>query len=191
MRGTPWFSALRIGGGNFSRGRLWLFMMLTLASFSLHAKRDAHGNEPDTFDFDETLVEKWKESDVVVPSYPNDRDLLAVPMPSTDTLKIYIDRQSLSRAPDRVARFTLVLESPSGARNVFFDGLRCETRQYKTYATGTANRTFVPVKNPSWQIIPRPEINAFRDYLARSYVCDTHGSARTPEDLVRLIKYGP
>jgi hypothetical protein len=188
---TPWFSALRIGGGNFSRGRLLLFMMLTLVIFPLHAKRDAHGNEPDTFDFDETLVEKWKESDVAVPPYPNDRDLLAVPMPSADTLKIYVDRQSISRAPDLVARFTLVVESPSGARSVFYDGLRCETRQYKTYAIGTANRTFVPVEHPPWRVIPRPEINAFRDYLYRSYVCDKHDSARPPEDLVRLIKYGP
>jgi hypothetical protein len=190
MRGTTGFSALRIGGGNFSRSRLWLIMMLILVTFPLHAKRDAHGNEPDTFDFDETLVEQWKESDVAVPPYPNDRDLLAVPMPSTGTLKIYIDRPSISRAPDRVARFTLVTESPSGARNVFYDGLRCETRQYKTYAIGTANRTLVPVENPTWRIIPRPAINAFRDYLYRSYVCDKHDSARTPEDLVRLIKHG-
>ncbi len=157
----------------------------------LYAEKDQFGYGTENFHFDESLVEKWKESKFTVPSYPNDRDLLTVSMPTSSTLKIYIDSKSISRAPDRVARFTLVVESPSGARNVFYDGLRCETREYKTYAIGTANNTFTPVKDPTWQRIPQPEFNAFRDYLYRHYVCDKNAFARSPEDLVRLIKYGP
>lgn len=166
-------------------------MTLAFTAYPLHAKRDVFGNEPDTFSFDESLAEKWKESEVAIPPYPDDRDLLPVPLQATDTLKIYIDRKSISRAPDRVVRFSLVVESPSGARSVFYDGLRCETREYKTYAIGTANRTFALRPNPSWQTIPRSETNAFRDHLYRRYVCDEHDSARAPEDLVRLLKYQP
>lgn len=168
-------------------------MALALTAYPLQAavELDKYGNEVDVIPFDETYAKKWKESKVAIPSYPDDRNLLPVPMNVNDTLKIYIDSKSLTRAKDLVERFTLVVESPSGARSVFYDGLRCETRQYKTYAIGTANHTFEAVKEPRWRTIPRAAINAFRDNLYRNYICDGHASARKPEAIVRLLKYQP
>ncbi|MHB8534375.1 MAG: CNP1-like family protein [Sulfuricaulis sp.] len=188
MQGTHWFSALGIGGSKFSHGRRLLFAALVLTAQSLHA--DA-GNYDQNIPFDEKYVEKWKESQIVLPSYPDDRNLIPVPMNVTDTLKIYIDGKSISRAKDLVARFSLVVESPSGARSVFYDGLRCETRQYKTYAIGSAKHSLEPASDPQWRPIPRPEINAFRDDLYRRYVCDSHNSARSPQDIVRALTYQP
>jgi hypothetical protein len=167
--------------------RLLLSLSLSVAISPLHAARDQFGYGPETFDFDESKVEKWKEAEVSLPPYPKDQDLLTVPLPATDTLKIYIDRMSLSRGPDRVARFSLVVESPSGARNVFYEGLRCETREYKTYAVGTPEQAFTPVKQAAWRRIPQPAMNAFRYYLYRDFICDAHTSARTPKELVRLL----
>jgi hypothetical protein len=193
MRGTHWISALRIGGSRLSIVRYLLFMALALTAYPLRAavELDKYGDEMDTVPFDETYAKKWKESNVTIPSYPDDRDLVPVPMGVNDTLKIYIDSKSISRAPDLVARFSLIVESPSGARSVFYDGMRCETRQYKTYAIGTANHTFEAVKDPQWRTIPRSEINSFRDNLYRHYICDGHSSARTPEAIVHLLKYQP
>jgi hypothetical protein len=193
MRGTHWISALRIGGSRLSIVRYLLFMALALTAHPLRAavELDKYGDEMDTVPFDETYAKKWKESNVTIPSYPDDRDLVPVPMGVNDTLKIYIDSKSISRAPDLVARFSLIVESPSGARSVFYDGMRCETRQYKTYAIGTANHTFEAVKDPQWRTIPRSEINSFRDNLYRHYICDGHSSARTPEAIVHLLKYQP
>lgn len=191
MRGTSRISALRIGSRRFSISRLLLALAFAIATHSVHAKRDVFGEEPNEFPFDEKYTEKWKESEITLPPYPDDRDLLQVPMNSADTLKIYIDEKSISRAPDRVARFSLVVESPSGARSVFYDGYRCETRQYKTYAIGTTQQTWTPVANPQWQAVPRSEINAFRDNIYRHYVCDENKSARVPKDIRRLLKNQP
>ncbi len=189
MRGTHWFSALRIGGSRLSIACYLLFAALALAAHPLRADSDNYGDEYGNIHFDEKYVKKWKESKVPIPPYPDDRNLLPVPMNVTDTLKIYIDSRSLSRAEDLVERYTLVVESPSGARSVFYDGMRCETRQYKTYAIGTADHRLDPVSDPQWRTIPRAEINAFRDNLYRHYICDGHASARTPEEIVRLLKY--
>ena len=104
MQGATRFIACRIGGKRFFFGRLLLSLALFAAIHPLHAKRDQYGTEPEYFDFDESKVEKWKESEIILPPYPKDQDLLAVPLPVTDTLKIYIDRASLSRGVDRVAR---------------------------------------------------------------------------------------
>ena len=155
------------------------------------AKKDIYGDEPSEFSFDEKYTEKWKESDIVLPPYPEDRDLLPVAMNSTDTLKIYIDSKSISRAPDLVARFALIVESPSGARSVFYDGYRCETQQYKTYAIGTSQHTWSLVANPQWQTVTRSEINAFRDVIYRRYICDAQKSAPSPEDLRRQLQNNP
>jgi CNP1-like family len=187
MQGATRFISQRVGEKGFFFARLLLSLALSAAIYPLHAKRDAYGMEKEYFDFDESQVEQWKESEPSLPPYPRDENLLVVPLPPTDTLKIYIDRASLLRGPDRVARFSLVVESPSGARSIFYDGLRCETREYKTYAIGSPEQTFTPVKDATWRPIPRPASNAFRYQLYQHYICDAHASARTPEDLVRLL----
>ena len=191
MRGTAWYSALRIGGCPFSLVRLFMVMALVVAAYPLQAMRDKNGDEAQDFNFNEKYVDNWKEAKVAIPAYPNESNLLQVPLPVSERLKIYIDLKSVSLAPDRVSRFSYVVESPSGARNVFYDGFRCETQQYKTYAIGTSIHSFEPVAKPQWRTISRPEINAFRYQLYRNYVCDDHASARTPEDLARQLKNQP
>ena len=191
MRGTSRISALRIRSRRFAISLPLLALAFAIVALPVLAKKDIYGDEPNEFSFDEKYVEKWKESAIVLPAYPDDRDLLPVAMNSTDTLKIYIDGKSISRAQDLVVRFALIVESPSGARSVFYDGYRCETRQYKTYAIGTAQRTWSPVANPRWQTVSRSEINAFRDIIYRRYACDGQKSARTPEDLRRQLQYQP
>lgn len=191
MRGTSRISVLRIGRRRCAISLPLLAVALAIVAHPVLAKKDIYGEEPNEFPFDEKYVEKWQESAITLPPYPDDRDLLPVAMNSTDTLKIFIDSKSITRAPDLVARFALLVESPSGARSVFYDGYRCETRQYKTYAIGTTQRTWSPAANPQWLTIPRSEINAFRDVIYRRYVCDGQKSARSPEDLRRLLQDQP
>jgi hypothetical protein len=191
MRGTTRISALRIGRRRFTISLLLLPLAFAMVVHPALAKKDIYGDESNEFPFDEKYTEKWKESAIELPPYPDDRDLLPVAMSNTATLKIYIDGKSISRAQDLVARFALIAESPSGARSVFYDGYRCETRQYKTYAIGTSQHTWSPVADPQWLTVPRAEINAFRDVIYRRYVCDGQKSARSPEELRHLLQYQP
>lgn len=178
-------SASRNREKSFLFSHLLLSLALFAAVYPIHA--DRYGMEKEYFDFDESQVEKWKESAVNLPSYPKDADLLPIPPETADTAKAFIDRRSISRGTDRVARFTLVIESPSRARSVFYEGLRCETREYKTYAIGTLEGSLQPSKEAVWRKIPKPSSNAFRHQLFHRYICDENSSARTPEDVVRLL----
>jgi len=191
MRGTSRISALWIGSRRFAISLPLLALAFAIVAHPVLAKKDVYGEEPSEFSFDEKSTEKWKESAVVLPPFPDDRNLLPVAMGSTDTLKIYIDGISISRAQDRVVRFALIVESPSGARSVFYDGYRCETRQYKTYAIGTPQHAWTTIADPQWRTVPRSEVNSFRDNIYRRYVCDDNKSARAPEDLRRLLKNQP
>ncbi len=156
---------------------------------SLPAASDG-GNALKGWAYDPTLTEQWKESPTVLPEPPpaNSR-LLAVPMGPTDTLKLYVDPPSLSRLKDGVVRLTLAVVSPGGVRNVFHDGFRCETKEFKTYAIGKPDGTWMPVKDPEWQKVPFYPSNAFRDTLMRHYLCSRQGGARKPDEILREIRY--
>ncbi len=151
---------------------------------------------PSAFDdfgkFDESKGEKWKELEASLPAFPDDRNLIPVRMPVTYTLKVYLDEKSISHAPDGIVRYTLVVETPSGVRNVFFDGLRCDTREYKTYAIGTLEKTFESIKKPKWERVPYYETNAFRFQLMRYYVCDPNlpTTIQSARDLIHRLKSG-
>jgi hypothetical protein len=132
-------------------------------------------------------IDEWKEDTIAIPEYPHDRNLVAVPMAPGDTLKLYVDRISLKRGQDGVWRATLVLESAAGARSAYYDGLRCETREYKTYAVGPVGGRLEPLKQPSWQPIPNLSLNAFRWRLLQYYACDGNATARTPRDFLENL----
>ena len=173
---------------------LAVFTSIALLSPSTRVFAEELLKSPSAFDnfgkFDESLVEQWKELGVAPPAYPSDPDLIAVRMPATYTLKVYLDEKSISLAQDGIARFTLVIESASGSRNVFFEGYHCETREYKTYASGTSDKTFEPIKKPKWERVPYYDINAFRFQLLRYYICDQNSLsvALTPREFIHRLK---
>jgi hypothetical protein len=78
MRGTSRISALRIGCRRFAISLPLLGLAFAIVSHPVLAKKDIYGDEPSEFSFDEKYTEKWKESAVVLPPYPEDRDLLPV-----------------------------------------------------------------------------------------------------------------
>ncbi|MEK7206915.1 MAG: CNP1-like family protein [Pseudomonadota bacterium] len=189
MHGTSRFHSAHASDGTFSFRGIVLAVVMVVVATPLYAARNKFGEVMPDNGYVETPTAPWKESEVAIPAYPEDKDLVSISLSSRDTLKLYIDPKSFSRAADGVARITLVVESPSGVRSVFFDGMRCDTPQYKTYAVGTSDRKFSPARNAKWQAIPTPAFNAFRDYLYNKYLCDGYPStARTPEEFVKAIK---
>ena len=189
MQRTPWLIVLRIGDSKHALTQMFLAATLCAITNVEAATRDPFGPESNTFDFDESQVDKWKESAVVLPTFPAEADLITVPSTPSVSLKLYLDSKSLSRPADRTVRFTLVVESPSGVRNVFYEAMRCESRQHKTHAIGSSEHGLVAVKDAAWRTIPRAEVNGFRDYLYKHFVCDDQHAARAPKELLRLLRY--
>ncbi len=160
----------------------WIKRLLIVACLSTAAPISA--SEP--FQYDPSAKVTRKEGEVQIPSYPEDRNLIPVPLSRRDTLKLFIDEKSLSRDGDNIARFSLVVETSGGARNVFYEAMRCDAREYKTYALGTGDRSFQAIKEPKWQGIPFYETNAFRHHLYNRYVCRDH-AARSPNEMVHAL----
>ena len=78
---------------------------------------------------------KWRESSSELPPLPEDSNLRPIDASAADSRYEYLlDSASIARGSDDVMRYTVVVVSPNGARNVFHEGLRCLTDEVKTYA---------------------------------------------------------
>ncbi len=119
-------------------------------------------------------VPEWSEDKVSLPAYPDPNKLISVDLgASLSRYEYQIDPASLSVGHDGVVHYTLVLRSSSGARNVFFEGVRCNTHEYKTYAFGHAQGGFRRRQSPPWEPLRPSGPQAYREALARSYLCSS------------------
>lgn len=159
-----------------------------MAGAPVQANPPEFGNGPYKFNYDPSLAKTWQEDGLALPAFPEESQLVPVPMPASDTIKVSIDKNSLIHGADGVLRFTLVIESPSGARSVFFDGIRCSTREYKSYAVGTLDRRFQPVRHAAWQFITLVPFNGYRYVLYKQYACTAHDSPRSPREFLEALK---
>ena len=133
---------------------------------------------------------QWQEAPVPAPpAFSLDR-LLQFEVNPNSSLVYAIDPQTLSISPaDRVVRYVLVATSPSGVRNVFYEGIRCSAAQVKTYARHADGRWIVAA-DPPWQdMANRPSRHALQ--LARQGACDNSGTPSSVGDIVRALRTGP
>jgi hypothetical protein len=136
-------------------------------------------------------AKEWKEAKVTVPALPKDDDLLFFKVYNS-RFKHYVDARSLNfKGGDNVARYTVVVVSPSGTRNIMFEGIRCDTQRYKSYAYSINGEPFQPLRGQQWNDI-RPEgSDAFRFDLFRHYFCENSILRGKEKDIINLIKTSP
>lgn len=132
---------------------------------------------------------QWQEGPLPAPpAFSLDR-LLQFEVNPNSSLVYAIDPQTLSiSASDRVVRYVLVATSPSGVRNVFYEGIRCSAAQVKTYARHADGRWIVAT-DPPWQdMVTRPSRHALQ--LARQGACDNSGTPSSAGDILRALRAG-
>jgi hypothetical protein len=132
----------------------------------------------------------WQEQAIKMPSYPADVDLLPFPVDQPALSQTFnIDAKSLSVGADGVVRYSVVIVSTSGARNVLFEGLRCVTREFRTYAYGEASHSFHPAQSGKWQPVSHYDWGGFRAVLQRDYLCDQHLSPYHLNEIKRRLSH--
>ncbi|MBI3899199.1 MAG: hypothetical protein HY308_13010 [Gammaproteobacteria bacterium] len=147
----------------------------------------AFGKDKPRQNYSEPAEVIWQElAEVAIPAYPDASNLAQVPVEKSAGIAIDIDRTSVSLGQDGVVRFAVVVQSARGARNVFYEGMRCGSAQYKIYAIGTSEQKFRAVQNPRWAPIAEEGPNAFRDLLRDYHICH-RGSPRSPQEILRSL----
>jgi hypothetical protein len=135
--------------------------------------------------------EAWKEIDVKIPPYPDDSDLMELQLDDPNNrFTYYMDEESLEVSEtDYVVRYTLVIESKRGTRNIFYEGMRCNTLEYKTYAFGTGKGKLRPSRKPEWKSMFDSGYKKLRMDLMEFYLCDPRKLPRKKNEIVTRIKY--
>lgn len=144
-------------------------------------------------DFDEDK-KPWKEIEAKIPAYPKPENLLPFEGGGASPHRFFIDAQSLSIGDDEVVRYTLVVRTAGGATNVSFEGIRCELRQQKYYATGRANGTWERARYPQWRRIELREVNRHHNVLFQDYLCSgvsRKEAASSVKEVLQRLRYSP
>jgi len=140
------------------------------------------------------VTEEWKEQEVQLPSPPRDDTLVLLELEYNEPrYDFYLDSRSLSLDKDQVSRYVVVIESRNGARNVLFEGVRCNTGEFRTYAFAGRNGAFRPYSASKWlslATVPRQGPLGYRISLARDILCDRYGSPGEVEAVLRRVRNG-
>jgi hypothetical protein len=156
----------------------------------------AHSNAPTSKD-DSTfayLLDKpsnWVENKVeTLPPLPQQSDLLPFDVSQNTPLQFSLDAKSVSVGSDGVVRYTVVVTSPSGARNVNYEGIRCDTYEWRLYAglDSDHNGWDRTVAN-DFTRIENGELNAYHAALYQDYFCANKIPIANATRIVENVRY--
>ena len=127
----------------------------------------------------------WKESELgEFPRPPVDENFILLVSAKLDQrYKYQLDRQSFAVFSDNTFRYTVIIESKSGPRNVFYEALRCDTREYKIFAYLNTNGQFLGTSNRKWQPLKYADLTVYRQVLMDEYVCP---ESRVPRNILEV-----
>lgn len=130
----------------------------------------------------------WAESAVNLPAPPKKDNLLSFYVSPTATIDFSVDAKSLSVDKDGVVRYTLVATSRTGATNVSYEGIRCQSAEKKLYAFGQSDGNWSRARRDTWDVIRESGANRQHATLALEYFCDGGGVAGKAETIVERLR---
>jgi len=144
--------------------------------------------QPQRLPEDDLQGKPWEAQKVLMPPYPKEGNLLPFYVGPPRPFAFFIDSASVSVAQDGIVRYTLVARSPSGAENVSYEGIRCQTYETRTYAFGRADGTWARAGNQQWTSYSRYQIDQHL-VLADDFFCTARGT-KAAEEVVQALARG-
>jgi hypothetical protein len=174
--------------GSFTSALRPILARLTQASlFALLAAGAAQAQSHFEEDFD-NLDKPWQEIAIQLPALPKNENLLEFDVGETATMRFFVDAKSISTGDDGVVRYTLVSRSPSGAENISYEGLRCETQERKLYAFGHKDGSWSRSRRDRWERYLGSVANSQHAALARDYFCTHKVVEGNAEQIMRRLR---
>ena len=154
--------------------------LLLLFSLSAHAAFSLFGTSPEE-------KKQWVETETVLPAYPSTKNLLPFEVSATRN-RYYVDANSISVDKDGVIRYTVIINTPGGATNISFEGMRCETGERRLYAYGHPDRTWTKAQSALWQEINFAFGHSYQKVLYEDYFCPTDRFAKTAAEAIMNLR---
>ncbi|MFC5521228.1 CNP1-like family protein [Polaromonas jejuensis] len=132
---------------------------------------------------------EWTEAEVPPPPAFDVGKLILLDASPNSSLTFGVDPASIHiSSRDGIVRYVMVASSASGARNVMYEGIRCATGEFKTYARYSPEGHWNAVSNPEWRSMygNMPSKHALR--FAKAGACDNAAPATSVQSLVKRLK---
>jgi len=129
-----------------------------------------------------------REPTMALPPYPQESDLIEFLSGPTGSHRYFIDGKNLSVGADGVVRYTVVVMTSGGARNVTYEGMSCKTYEKRTYALGQSGQKWAEAKRSEWEPIRTGRINEYQAVLYRDFFCPDRLVVRDKETALRALR---
>lgn len=133
---------------------------------------------------------RWEELAWQLPPAPVEARLLPFYVSATTTNRFFVDGSSLSVGADGVVRYVLVIQGGQGARTVTFEGMRCETREKRIYASGRYDGSWSLARKPEWSKVMEIQGNRHHAALFQEYFCPNGVIVRNAEESLEAFRRG-
>jgi len=182
------------------QGRIAISIFLLLANLCVSSSATARvDREHDDFEgdgsgeiFGHVEQKEWQEESVPLPASPKESDLIPLLIYQRPKYKYYIDGASIKATEeDNVVRYTVVIETSSGLRNVFNEGIRCDTGTYKSYGFTIWGEPMKAVGHSDWLNITAGGATSYRIDLYNYYFCEKDVFRGNAKQMGELLKYPP
>ncbi len=131
------------------------------------------------------------EGELRLPTYPAAAGSIEVSLQVADfPFSVFIDPDSISIDNRRDVRYTVILKADSGATNVFYEAIRCDTGQYRRYAYGSSGQ-FKVLPVSEWRFIRAGSADRYRGALLKYYLCPLPARNAAEILISRLRQRGP
>ena len=102
---------------------------------------------------------------------PNKATLVPFYVSETTIFKFAVDTESISIGKDGVTRYIVVMTNPSGEKQATYEGIRCDSFQWRLYGT-LENNTWRENPLSSWKAIQTSVPNRYQAALAQGALCN-------------------
>ena len=136
---------------------------------------------------EESRPEKKEEQ---LPPFPQAENLIPFVVSATTENQFMIDGNSLTVSSDGVVRFSLVIVSSAGARNVSYEAINCLTAERRLYALGRSDNTWARARNDQWLKIRDNTLNRQYAALYTEYFCPTASVLRDADEAREALRRG-
>lgn len=120
------------------------------------------------------------------PTFSADAAML-LEMPPYVTLQVGIDPHTIQVGSDGVVRYVVVMRNVTGTINAAYEGIRCFTRDVKTYARWTSQGTWNILSNPTWRTLNDNMPSRHAMAFAMQGACDGT-AANAVSDIKKVLK---
>ena len=129
----------------------------------------------------------FKEGSTKMPLAPPKPSSLIPFYVSPQTIfKFAVDKDSISIGADGVTRYIVVMISPNGGQQTQYEGIRCDTSQWKLYGT-LENNTWRENPLSSWRTIQSSVPNRYQAALAQGALCNINTQEKDLKTVIQSL----